>query len=1330
MSQNRDHKWVYLFEEGRGDDKKLLGGKGAGLTEMTRAGLPVPPGLVVTTEACNAYYANNKQFPEGMWEQVTEALKKVEAKVGKRFGDPANPLLVSVRSGAQISMPGMMDTVLNLGLNEETVQGLATQTGDLRFALDAYRRFASLFGEIVVGVAHEKFERVMARYKAQTTGGRDTDLMPDHLREIITAEKQIIFAEQGGLSFPDDPYEQLRVAIAAVFGSWMGRRAVDYRRVNRIPDDLGTAVTVQAMVFGNMGQDSGTGVAFTRNPSTGEKALYGEYLLNAQGEDVVAGIRTPNPISQLQEELPDVYKQLVTITDRLERHYRDMQDTEFTIERGKLWMLQTRSGKRTGAAAVRVAVDMVHEGLIDRTTAVHRVTPAQLDQLLHPMVDPNTDAVVLATGLPASPGAAQGRVVFSPDEAENMAGGGEKVILVREETSPDDFHGMVAAQGIVTARGGMTCVHGETRILTDRGMLTAETAFKIMEEGANDLRILSFDSRALQAVWRRIIAAGRRASEVITVSVSQTGRAGHNVLRMTADHKMFTIQNRKLTKKRLAAVLSDENFLIVIDRVPSLDEASVSPDMAYVAGAILSDGYINLKPTKGSVTFTEKPTPEKAAFISAVEQSFEQALGVPFTYVRARDTEAILNGRQIHGGVEDRICYRREPASRLAEIRDRLSQWVLTLDRPALLNFLAGYVDGDGTYAVESSAVRLQISVSQTNMRLLEGLALACLRLGIVPQITSNRENYTLQIAEHVNDILAFTRRVKGEIPKRQYESKCFAVKPLFNDIVEQVNFMGRVREGIKRNIIFGTESLRRDILPLCVGETRAEVKALLDSSLRSYRVKLVGGPEAALVYNFEVEASDDLDKNFVVFSSRLTPVLVSNSHAAVVARGMGKPCVSGAGALDIDYSQQQFGVEDKVVTKGEWITVDGSTGKVFLGQVPTVQPSLGPDFHELMGWADELRRLRVRTNADTPQDAQVARDFGAEGIGLCRTEHMFFGDERLAVMREMILADGLGAREKALEKLLPLQRKDFIGIFRVMANLPVTIRLLDPPLHEFLPNLQELLGDLADLKMSLQRTGRMGEMDHLLDEIDQKRRLLRQIERLREANPMLGHRGCRLGLVYPEVTRMQVRAIFEAACQVQGEGVVVMPEIMVPLVSTDEELRHQAALIHEVARQVMDEYGMTVKYTVGTMIELPRAALTASKIAAYADFFSFGTNDLTQTTFGLSRDDSGRFLPNYVERKILPDDPFQVLDRDGVGELVRIGTERGRRVKSDLKIGICGEHGGEPNSIAFCHEIGLDYVSCSPFRVPVARLAAAQAIPADVSRARTAEATAGTTSD
>ncbi len=892
-----NNKWVYPFEEGNGEAKQLLGGKGAGLAEMTQAGLPVPPGFTITTEACNSYYASNKQFPEEMWEQVQHGLKEIERKTGRRFGDAQNPLLVSVRSGAALSMPGMMDTVLNLGLNDNTVQGLAAQTGDLRFALDAYRRFASLFGEIVMGVAHAKFERVMDRFKSQTDGGRDTDLLPEHLQEIIAVEKQIIFTEQSGLGIPEDPYEQLRVAVAAVFDSWMGRRAVDYRRVNRIPDNLGTAVNIQAMVFGNMGQTSGTGVAFTRNPATGEKVLFGEYLINAQGEDVVAGTRTPNPIANLKSELPVVYDQFVSITNLLETHYRDMQDVEFTIEQGQLWMLQTRTGKRTGAAAVRIAVDMVAEGVIDKATALQRVSPDQLDQLLHPMVDPLYATAVLATGLPASPGAAQGQVVFDADEAEQMGHDGIKVILVRQETSPDDFHGMVAAQAIVTARGGMT-------------------------------------------------------------------------------------------------------------------------------------------------------------------------------------------------------------------------------------------------------------------------------------------------------------------------------------------------------------------------------------------------------------------------------------SHAAVVARGMGKSCVCGATKINVDYGQQQFNVDGTVVTKGDWITVDGSTGRIFLGKLPTVQPSLGPDFRQLMTWADEVRRLGVRANADTPHDSQVAREFGAEGVGLCRTEHMFFGEDRLAAMREMILADGAGAREKALEKLLPLQRKDFAGIFEVMTGLPVTIRLLDPPLHEFLPAMDELQNQLAELKMSLQHVRSIHDMDKLLDQIDEKRWLVRQVERLREVNPMLGHRGCRVGLIYPEVTRMQVRAIFEAACQVQAAGKVVRPEIMVPLVSVAEELKNQSELIHEVARQVTGEHGMTIKYEVGTMIELPRAALIADKIAPYADFFSFGTNDLTQTTFGLSRDDSSRFLAYYIEHKVIADDPFQVLDQEGVGQLVRMGTERGRSVKPRLQVGICGEHGGDPRSIQFCEQVGLDYVSCSPYRVPIARLAAAQtALSAGASR-------------
>lgn len=884
----QESTWSFLFEDcidpASKAGKFLYGGKGSALANMTQLGFPVPPGFIITTDCCKAYHSNEKVLPAELWEQVMTQLATVEAKLKKGFGNPENPLLVSVRSGSPFSMPGMMDTILNLGLNDQTVAGLARQTGDERFAWDAYRRFISLFAQIVLRVPHEKFERILDRFKGEDR--QDTDLTTDELKEIVTAFKRIVLVE-GRMNFPESVEKQLRMAIAAVFDSWMGKRAIDYRRVHRIANDLGTAVNVQAMVFGNLGETSGTGVCFTRNPSTGDKSLYGEYLLNAQGEDVVAGIRTPLSITALQDQMPKVFDRLLELTSRLEQHYHDMQDIEFTIERGNLYILQTRAGKRTGTAAVKIAVGMVEEGLIDRKSAIQRVSPEHLDQLLHPTIDPSAKAEAIATGLPASPGAAQGVVVLEPDDAEDLVRQGHKVILVRRETSPDDFHGMVVSEAILTQRGGMT-------------------------------------------------------------------------------------------------------------------------------------------------------------------------------------------------------------------------------------------------------------------------------------------------------------------------------------------------------------------------------------------------------------------------------------SHAAVVARGMGKPCVAGAADININYGHNEFTVGDLTITKGEWITVDGTTGRVFNGQVPTIQPQLGKDFESLMAWADEVRRLKVRANADTGHDSEVAHGYGAQGTGLCRTEHMFFGEDRLAVMREMILASGLGEREKALARLLPFQQRDFVEIFRAMNGQPVTIRLLDPPLHEFLPAKHELMETLTDLKFKA-RTAGPKDMDFLLDEIADKRRLLRRVEMLSEANPMLGLRGCRLGIVYPEVTRMQVRAIFEAACEVRGEGIEVRPEVMIPLISTVEEFRNQAALVREVAGQLLKENGVEMEYLVGTMIELPRAALMAGRIAAEADFFSFGTNDLTQTTLGLSRDDSGKFLPKYVEEKIYPDDPFQTLDQEGVGELVKMAVERGRAVNPTIKLGICGEHGGDPRSIAFFDRIGLDYVSCSPFRIPIARLAAAQ---------------------
>jgi len=877
-------KWVYSFgaghNEGRADMRNLLGGKGANLAEMASIGLPVPPGLTITTEVCTWYYNHGQTYPTDLRDQVAAGLARIEAAVGMKFGDTDKPLLVSVRSGARVSMPGMMDTVLNLGLNDATVDGLARASGDARFAWDSYRRFIQMFGSVVLDVDHHRFEEIIEQAKFDADVTEDTDLTADDWRAVVTGYKDMV-AEVTGRPFPQDPYEQLWGAIGAVFGSWMNPRANTYRRLHDIPSDWGTAVSVQAMVFGNMGQDCATGVCFTRDPSTGENIFYGEYLINAQGEDVVAGIRTPQPMSSarakpgetsMEQAMPDAYAELVSVRATLEKHYRDMQDIEFTVQQNKLYMLQTRNGKRTAAASLKIAIDLAREGLIDETEAVKRVDPKALDQLLHPTLDPKAPRKALAKGLPASPGAACGVVVFSSDEAEARATKGEAVILVRIETSPEDIHGMHAARGILTTRGGMT-------------------------------------------------------------------------------------------------------------------------------------------------------------------------------------------------------------------------------------------------------------------------------------------------------------------------------------------------------------------------------------------------------------------------------------SHAAVVARGMGRPCVAGAGTISVDYAGQTLTAGGKMVRGGETITLDGATGEVFLGSVAMIEPQLSGDFATLMEWADRVRKMKVRANAETPLDAETARKFGAEGIGLCRTEHMFFDPERIGAVRQMIMADSEEGRRAALSRLLPFQRSDFIDLFRIMAGLPVTIRLLDPPLHEFLPHKDNEIEEVAES---------LGA-----DVAAMKRR----VADLSEANPMLGHRGCRLGMTFPEIYEMQVRAIFEAAAAIGKEiGAAPVPEIMIPLVMTKRELEISKALVDRVAAEVFAENGYTVVYQVGTMIELPRAALTADAIAECADFFSFGTNDLTQTVFGLSRDDAGKFLPFYVERGILPRDPFVSIDVDGVGALVEIAAERGRRTKADLKLGICGEHGGDPASIHFCGKAGLDYVSCSPYRVPVARLAAAQA--------------------
>ncbi|WP_158043715.1 pyruvate, phosphate dikinase [Skermanella pratensis] len=880
-------RWVYSFgdgkAEGRADMKNLLGGKGANLAEMSNLGLPVPPGFTITTELCTYYYKNDRTYPSDLKDQVAEALGTVERSIGAGFGDPENPLLVSVRSGARASMPGMMDTVLNLGLTDVTVEGLVKRSGDARFAYDSYRRFIQMYGNVVLGVEHHHFEDILENVKRDRNITLDTELVAADWQAVIEGYKQVVQHDLGR-PFPQDVHEQLWGAIGAVFGSWMNQRAITYRRLHDIPAEWGTAVNIQAMVFGNMGDDCATGVAFTRNPSTGENAFYGEYLVNAQGEDVVAGIRTPQHLTiagkqanksdlpSMEEVMPEVFQQLDAVRLRLEGHYRDMQDIEFTVQQNKLYMLQTRTGKRTAAAALKIAVDLANEGVIDHAEAINRIDPASLDQLLHPTLDPKAHRTVIARGLPASPGAASGKLVFSADEAEAQAQLGESVILCRIETSPEDIHGMHAARGILTTRGGMT-------------------------------------------------------------------------------------------------------------------------------------------------------------------------------------------------------------------------------------------------------------------------------------------------------------------------------------------------------------------------------------------------------------------------------------SHAAVVARGMGRACVAGAGDLRVDYKAQTVSVRGVTIKAGDTVTIDGSTGEVMLGSVPTIQPELSGDFATLMGWADEIRRMKVRTNAETPLDARTARKFGAEGIGLSRTEHMFFDADRIVAVREMILAETEQGRRAALAKIAPMQRQDFVELFTIMKGLPVTIRLLDPPLHEFLPN--------SDAEM--EEVAKAAGTDIL--------KVRHRASQLHESNPMLGHRGCRLGISYPEIYEMQARSIFEAAVQVFKEsGETVIPEIMIPLIGTPKEFDILKAVIDKVANEVISSSGRQIEYLVGTMIELPRACLRAGEIAETAEFFSFGTNDLTQTTFGISRDDAGSFLPDYQRGGILEHDPFVTIDVEGVGEMVKIAAERGRATRPDIKLGICGEHGGDPASVHFCETVGLDYVSCSPYRVPIARLAAAQA--------------------
>ncbi|HEC70171.1 MAG TPA: pyruvate, phosphate dikinase [Candidatus Omnitrophica bacterium] len=1338
-------KLVYFFAKGKAEGsskmKELLGGKGANLAEMCRIGLPVPPGFTITTEVCKMYYENNKSYPKELKSQVESALKKLEKETGKTFGGGDDPLLVSVRSGAAVSMPGMMDTILNLGLNYQVLEALIRLTKNPRFVWDAYRRFIQMFGDVAMKVPKDAFEHQLEEVKRKIAKRKglknfkelkqealnkavpDIDLGVEDLKELVRRYKNI-YKKYTKKEFPQDPQTQLWEAIRAVFGSWNNPRAIAYREINNIKGLLGTAVNVQTMVFGNMGEDSGTGVGFTRNPSTGENKLYGEFLMNAQGEDVVAGIRTPLSIDKLKKKNKKIYSQLLQIRNRLEKHYKDMQDFEFTIERGRLYMLQTRVGKRTAQAAVKIAVDMVKEGLISKKTALLRISPSQLDQLLHPRFDSQEEELALKkgrifsqAGLPASPGAAVGQVVFTAKDAEEQKAQGKDVILCRLETSPEDIRGMHAAKGILTARGGMTCIAQDSLVLLSDGFFTVQKVFERFKKGER-LFILSYDTGKSEFVWKEIIACGRRKSDVVKIIPSQTGRSQHDYLRVTPDHKFFTCKGPELIKKPVEEIIKQGEYIAIPERIPGWGQKR-EEKLAYLAGAIFTDGYVKLEKNKGNVTFTQKEDEDKKEFVERVKSYFSEVFGSKMSE-RVKISTGYLRGRKITGTAKDFISQKKYPARILNNLKKEIVKWLLSLDEISLLNFLAGTIDGDGTFASN----RIQLFVSQEY--LLEGIIIACLRLGIVPQVTVNRNICNIIIRERIEDILKFCNRVKGGIRERFYGTRFFPMRQIFVGIADKVNFRGRVKEAVKRNLLFDAKKIERDILPLClhlnpVGE---KLKVLLTSPLRFYRVNNISKRrENTFVYNFEVKADRELDKNFVVFTKMFTPLLVSNSHAAVVARGMGKCCVAGAGDIIMDEHRKEMRAGDKVIREGDWISLNGSKGVVYIGKIKLIPPRVSGPFATLMSWADKFRKLGVRANADTPSDAKTAVDFGVEGIGLCRTEHMFFEGERINSFRKMILVapqvkqlkdalakeEDLPSRKKleerlskplsiyrqALEELLPLQREDFEGIFKELKGRPCTIRLLDPPLHEFLPQEEEGQRKLAnDMGISFEQVKEI-------------------VESLRELNPMLGHRGCRLGISFPEVTQMQTRAIIEAGLNVCKRKIKVLPEIMIPLVGNVKELILQKEVILKTIEEIKKErklkkFPFPVK--IGTMIEVPRAAVTADEIAKEADFFSFGTNDLTQMGCGFSRDDAGKFLADYVKLGIYEDDPFQVLDQEGVGRLVKIAVELGRKTNKNLKLGICGEHGGESKSIEFCHKVGLTYVSCSPYRVPIARLASAHA--------------------
>ena len=1318
---------MYDFEDANYKDKMLLGGKGSSLALMTQLGLPVPPGFTITTVACREFFKRKRRkidemidklerqpspdvrdkflselwsiisrldLPPKLMNEVIEHIHKLEKKRGRIFGDKKNPLLVSVRSGAAVSMPGMMDTVLNLGLNDETVLGLAEQTNNIRFAYDSYRRFLQLFGKIVLSMDDILFNREIEKIKEKYGVSSDVEIPVNGLKELVEIFKSLLEKRAGG--FPQDPWKQLEMAIKAVFKSWMNPRAIYYRIANKITSDIAdcTAVSVQSMVFGNMGEDSGTGVVFSRDVALGENILYGEFLPNAQGEDVVAGIRTPLPVSELKDRFPEIYDMLYEKVKLLEKINKEVQDVEFTVEKGRLFFLQTRNSKMTALARVKTAVDMSKENIISREEAVLKVKPEHVLQLLYPRIDKASGYKPIARGLNASPGAVSGQVVFHPDDAVLWARGGKDVILVRVETKPDDVHGFYAAKGILTSRGGMTCFSGDTLVLTNKGFSTMKEIYKFFRRG-EELYVLSFDYKHLKTTWKRIIAVGKRRDDGIRVSISQTGLSRDNTLDLTSSHKIYTFNGRNLVKKEIKEILRNREMISLIDKIRFPYEVE-NKELAYLIGVIFSDEYIKLGGSEDSArreedVFTQRSAEEKKYFIENVMKHFQNIFSG-----RLKISNRSVHGRLVQEAVSDYIFTEVYPALTSQKTSQNLVPWILTLDEPSVFSFIAGLADGDGIFYNN----RLQIYVSKKNI--LEGLVAACLRLGILPKVIKNRSVYNVQIIERLDEIFKYTRRLRGKVRKRMYGTKFFSARQLFLDIVDHVNWRGRIKQYVNHNLLIDSKKIKERIVPLLSGVEKEEIEKIVNSDLRMQRIIKIKNLGEMEVYNIEVESSDEMDKNYIVFTRYYTPVLVSNSHAAVVARGIGKPAVVGAENVMIDYNNRRFMVGDHIVKEGEWITIDGNTGEVYIGMVPTIAPEIIPELKELLSWADKFRRLKIKANADVPEDAKIAREYGAEGIGLLRIERMFRQPDRLKFLSKVILSENNEERMAAISKLSELVKGDFKEMLEIMDGLPVTIRLIDPPLHEFLPKPEELLQEIYELEKN----------NGSRKLIEEKKSLYKRVLALTEANPMMGHRGVRVGVIYPEIYKGLVKAMMEATAELLKEGKNPILQIMVPQVAIVDELKFvKENAIYPVAKEVEERYGMKIPFLVGTMIETVRSTLTADEIAKEAEFFSFGTNDLTQGVFSFSRDDvENKFLPQYLELEILKYNPFQTLDIKGVGELVKMAVEKGRETNPDLEIGVCGEHGGDPVSIHFFHKAGLDYVSASPFRILIARLAAAHA--------------------